>query len=83
MARGLLERGAVEPVPGATVHAFARAAGHVLPDLADALDAAAGAFDDVRYLRRPGTAALYAQVADADDRAQAASVRVQAVENAR
>jgi len=83
LARGLLERGAVEPVPGATVHAFARAAGHVLPDLADALDAAAGAFDDVRYLRRPGTAALYAQVADADDRAQAASVRVQAVENAR
>jgi hypothetical protein len=55
----------------------------VLPELADALDAAAGGFDEVRYLRRPGTPALYAQIADADDRAQAASVRAPSLETAR
>ncbi|WP_029146340.1 DUF4129 domain-containing protein [Microbacterium luticocti] len=70
LARGLVERGAVELVPGATVHAFARTAGRVLPAHADALDAAAAAFDDVRYLRRPGSAELYARVAEVDDAVQ-------------
>ncbi|UUT35707.1 DUF4129 domain-containing protein [Microbacterium elymi] len=71
LARGLVERRAVELVPGATVHAFARAAGRAFPGRADDLDAAASAFDDVRYLRRPGTAALYGAVARADDAVQA------------
>ena len=67
LARGVAERGVLEPAPGATVHAFARQAALVFPVEVERLDAAASAFDDVRYLRRPGTAALYARVADADD----------------
>lgn len=67
LARGLVERGAVETPPGATVHAFARRAGRVFPDAADALEEAAVAFDDVRYLRRPGTEDLYRRVVAVDD----------------
>jgi len=67
LARALDERGVVETPPGATVHAFARAAELAFPSFGDDLEAAATAFDDVRYLRRPGTAALYAGVADVDD----------------
>lgn len=66
LARGCAERGVVDTPPGATVHAFARAAGRAFPDLAERLEAAATAFDDVRYLRRPGTAELYRLVADTD-----------------
>ncbi len=67
LARGLAERGIVETPPGATVHAFARAAGRPFPASAEELESAAAAFDDVRYLRRPGTADLYARVAAVDD----------------
>ncbi len=68
LARGLIERGAVDTPPGATVHAFARAAARAFPPHADALEAAAAAFDDVRYLRRPGTEELYRVIATVDDR---------------
>jgi hypothetical protein len=67
LARGCLERGVVDPPPGATVHAFARAAAHAFPSLAGRLEEAAAAFDDVRYLRRPGTPALYRLVVAVDD----------------
>ncbi|MET0811572.1 MAG: DUF4129 domain-containing protein [Microbacterium sp.] len=80
LARALAERGIVETPPGATVHAFARAAAPAFPDRADDLEAAARAFDDVRYLRRPGSAALYASVASVDDAIAAA--RPAAVERA-
>lgn len=66
LARGCLERGVVDTPPGATVHAFARAAARVFPQLADRLEAAATAFDDVRYLRRPGTPELHRLVAEVD-----------------
>lgn len=72
LARGLVERGAVDTPPGATVHAFARAAARTFPAQAAQLEFAAGAFDDVRYLRRPGTAELYRVVADVDDAVVAA-----------
>jgi hypothetical protein len=72
VARGCLERGVVDPPPGATVHAFARAAGRVFPPLAARLEDAAAAFDDVRYLRRPGTGELYRLVASVDDDVAAA-----------
>ncbi len=72
LARGLAERGIVETPPGATVHAFARAAASAFPAHADALETAAAAFDDVRYLRRPGTPDLYARVASVDDAVAAA-----------
>nr|WP_242061518.1 DUF4129 domain-containing protein [Microbacterium ureisolvens] len=67
LARGCLERGVVDPPPGATVHAFARAAARAFPALAADLEDAATAFDDVRYLRRPGTAELYRLVASVDE----------------
>ena len=72
LARGLIERGAVDTPPGATVHAFARAAARAFPAHADALEAAAAAFDDVRYLRRPGTEELYRRIAAVDDLVTAA-----------
>lgn len=71
-ARDLVERGLVELVPGSTVHAFAQAAARVVPEAAGDLEAAANAFDDVRYLRRPGTPELYARVAGADERTRSA-----------
>ena len=72
LARGLVERGAVETPPGATVHAFARAAARAFPASAADLETAAGAFDDVRYLRRPGTPELYRRIAVVDDTVTAA-----------
>lgn len=71
LARGTFERGAVDTPPGATVHAFARSAALAFPSSAAELEAAATAFDDVRYLRRPGTAELYRRVADVDERVAA------------
>ena len=67
LARGLGERGIVDTPPGATVHSFARTATRAFPSAGDALEDAAVAFDDVRYLRRPGTADMYTRVADVDD----------------
>ncbi|WP_438353508.1 DUF4129 domain-containing protein [Microbacterium sp. CJ88] len=76
LARGLDERGLVDLEPGATVHRFARLAGRVFPAATPALDAAASAFDDVRYLRRPGTAELYQRVVAADEAVAAAAPRL-------
>lgn len=67
LARGLVERGAVELVPGATVHTFARRAAEVFPAQQAGLDAAARTFDDVRYLRRAAVTADYDVVVRADD----------------
>lgn len=69
VARGLSERGLVDPPPGATVRAFARAASDALPALSTGLETAATTFDDVRYLRRPGTRERYALIVDLDDAA--------------
>lgn len=68
IARSLAERTVVETEPGATVHRFAAAAAAAFPDEAGELDAVADAFDDVRYLRRPGSADAYGRVAALDDR---------------
>jgi hypothetical protein len=76
LVRGCLERGVVDTPPGATVHGFARAAGRAFPDLASRLDDAAAAFDDVRYLRRPGTAATYRLVVDTEEAVAAARPRL-------
>jgi hypothetical protein len=66
-ARGLTERGIVDPPPGATARAFARSAGQALPALDAAAARSAAAFDDVRYLGRAGTAAAYDLVRRLDD----------------
>jgi len=78
LARGLSERTIIETGPGATVHRFAARAARVFPDEAPALGAAADAFDDVRYLRRPGTEESYRAVAALDDRLAAAVPRFDA-----
>jgi len=72
LARGLVERGAVDTPPGATVHAFARAAARAFPASGGELESAAAAFDDVRYLRRPGTEELYRRIAAVDETVAAA-----------
>lgn len=77
VARGLEERTLVDPAPGTTVHGFARAAGQVFPAARADLDHAADRFDDVRYLRRHGTAAGYRDLVALDDRLQ--QTRVEAV----
>ncbi|WP_396643676.1 DUF4129 domain-containing protein [Microbacterium sp.] len=66
-ARGLTERGIVDPPPGATARAFSRSVGEALPGLAGPAAEGAGVFDDVRYLGRPGTAETYGLVARLDD----------------
>lgn len=67
LARALDDRGLVEIPPGATVHGFADRAATVFPAHATRLEAAASVFDDVRYLRRPGTPAGYRDVRELDE----------------
>jgi len=67
LARGLEERDVVDALPGTTAQALAARAGEFFPAQAAALHAGAGAFDDVRYLRRRGSAETYAAVAAVDD----------------
>ncbi|WEK62731.1 MAG: DUF4129 domain-containing protein [Candidatus Microbacterium colombiense] len=71
LARGLLERDIIDPAPGATAQAIAREAGAVFPDEATPVRRAATAFDDVRYLRHPASAAGYRDLTDTDERLQA------------
>ncbi|GAA5148705.1 hypothetical protein GCM10025768_10790 [Microbacterium pseudoresistens] len=68
LARALQERELISPAPGATAQRIAREASAPFPHEADALGAAAAWFDDVRYLRHPGTADRYRTLADTDDR---------------
>ncbi|WP_159501076.1 DUF4129 domain-containing protein [Microbacterium sp. 18062] len=68
LARGLDERGIVQTSPGATVQAFARAAADRFPAESAALARCATDFDDVRYLRRPGTRETYERVRALDER---------------
>lgn len=71
IARALMERDLLSPAPGATAQTISREAASPFPAEADALHDAAVAFDDVRYLGRPGSAALYRTVADTDERLRA------------
>ncbi|GAB3030123.1 DUF4129 domain-containing protein [Parafrigoribacterium mesophilum] len=64
LARGLAERTIVSVSPGTTARTFADTAGHAFPTLDDRLQFAAAAFDEVRYLGRPGTEEAFRQVAD-------------------
>jgi hypothetical protein len=72
IARGLDERTIVTTFPGTTARGFAVQAGGEFPDLAPRLLTAASAFDDVRYLGRPGSAVAYADVADLESALRAA-----------
>ncbi|WP_404431875.1 DUF4129 domain-containing protein [Microbacterium lacus] len=75
LARSTAERAVVRTPPGATVHSFARSAAKVFPASATDLETAASIFDDVRYLRRPGSGELYEQVAGLDRTIAAARPR--------
>nr|WP_241739943.1 MULTISPECIES: DUF4129 domain-containing protein [Microbacterium] len=68
LARDLEERTLLDPAPGTTVHGFAHAAAELFPDAGPALHRAADAFDDVRYLRRHGSAAIYRDLVELDTR---------------
>ena len=63
LARSSIDRGIVAARPGATAQSFARSAARAFPDLGGALSDAASVFDDVRYLRRPGSPDDYERVA--------------------
>ncbi|WP_105566894.1 DUF4129 domain-containing protein [Microbacterium halophytorum] len=67
LARALEERDVLDPVPGLTAHGMAEIAAEFFPQQAAVVRTGASHFDDVRYLRRPGTAAMYSDVARADD----------------
>ncbi|MGM7697351.1 DUF4129 domain-containing protein [Microbacterium sp. A84] len=67
LARGLLERDIIDPAPGATAQAIAREAARVFNAHHVAVTAAAGAFDDVRYLRHPASEESYRALAATDD----------------
>lgn len=71
IARGLVERDLLTPAPGATAQTLAREASAVFPVERAALQSAAASFDDVRYLRHPGTADRYRAIADTDERLRA------------
>lgn len=67
IARALLERDIIDPAPGATAQAIAREAAAAFGAHEAELAAAAGAFDDVRYLRQPASEASYRALAATDD----------------
>ncbi|MDQ1695266.1 MAG: hypothetical protein QOJ03_619 [Frankiaceae bacterium] len=66
IARGLEERGIVDPRPGRTADELARDIGVVLPAAAAAVQAAAQTFDAVAYGGRPAGPESYATVVAAD-----------------
>jgi uncharacterized protein DUF4129 len=66
IALELEARGVVAPRPGRTAAELAAEASGALPGRAEALRAAAVAFDDVRYGGRPGSFTVYQQVRDLD-----------------
>lgn len=67
IARDLLERDVIAPMPGATAQAIARDAAATFVAYGAQLSEAASAFDDVRYLRHPATEAGYRRIAALDD----------------
>lgn len=64
IARGLSERSVLSMFPGTTATGFAAEATEYFPDLDGRLAASGAAFDDVRYLDRPGTEEAYRRVAE-------------------
>jgi len=79
IARGLAERTVLTTSPGTTAHDFAARAGTAFPEYAIALDVAAIAFDEVRYLGRDGTAEQYAAVAALETQLRTAKATLTAV----
>jgi hypothetical protein len=74
IARDLAERGALTTAPGTTARTFATRTAALFPEHSEAVLAAGRAFDEVRYLDRPGSEADYASVRDLDRDLQRATV---------
>ena len=72
LARAVADREIVPVLPGTTAHEFARSAAAPFPAEAEALGDAAIAFDEVRYLSRPGGPEAYQSLVALDDRIAAA-----------
>jgi len=72
VARALDERGIIHAPPGMTALSFSGAAREFFPEQADGLIAAGRDFDDVRYLRRPGTRDAAARLESLDGAISAA-----------
>lgn len=70
IARDLSERGVLTTSPGTTATGFARRAGELDPGAQSDYLTAAGSFDEVRYLDRPGTREQYEQIVALDHRAR-------------
>lgn len=66
VVRSLEERTLLDPRPGRTADEAAAEAAASLPDHAEALRAAARAFDDVTYGGRPADADMYARLRTLD-----------------
>lgn len=71
LVRSLEERALLDPRPGRTADEAAGEAARSLPTHADALHAAARAFDEVTYAHRPADAAAYERLRDLDAALQA------------
>lgn len=71
IGRQLEEDGVLNPAAGRTATELAGEAGRALPDLADELDSATTAFNDVTYGNLEGTQTNYGLVSDLDDRVRA------------
>lgn len=72
VARELVERTLVSVYPGTTAHGFAATAGTVFPGARERLERSADAFDDVRYLGRPGTREAWLELLALDDELRSA-----------
>lgn len=70
IAQGLDERTLITVSPGTTATEFAHRAASAVPAERERLLSAARAFDDVRYLERPGTEAHYQQLVALDQQLQ-------------
>jgi hypothetical protein len=78
LVRGLEERTVLDPRPGRTADEAAREAGVLLPEVADALGAAARVFDDVAYGDRAATPEHHDRVRGADEASSRARLGVTA-----
>jgi hypothetical protein len=72
IARGLAERTVLTTSPGTTAHDFAARAASAFPARAAELSTSARAFDEVRYLDRPGSREQYEQVTALERRLRSA-----------
>ncbi|MCU1442455.1 MAG: rane protein [Cryobacterium sp.] len=72
IARALAERTIVRPTPGTTAHGFAERAAGAFPNHRERLEAAATAFDSVRYLGRDAAEGDFLAIAALDEELAAA-----------